>query len=160
VISTTTWDWHDNNGNKLYEHGEVNLDPNGPDFRSTWRRHDPGCVHPNEKQPKTDEFSLTFERELVANTAVRVTGCMRETSIQYRLSEISRDGRVHDSDHESRSGPDGRLGTGDDTGQCGHLLRVPHEPGRRPVLGNDVRQRRPRFELQDLRNRGYQAALQ
>ena len=33
-----------------------------------------GVVNPNEKQPKTDEFSLTFERELFANTAVRVTG--------------------------------------------------------------------------------------
>jgi hypothetical protein len=80
VMATTIWDWHDNNGNKQYEAGEVNLDPNGPDFRSI-AGTTLGVVNPDEKQPKTDEFSLTFERELVANTAVRVTGFITATSM-------------------------------------------------------------------------------
>ena len=33
-----------------------------------------GVVNPNEKEPMTDEFSAQFQRELVSNVAVRVTG--------------------------------------------------------------------------------------
>jgi hypothetical protein len=115
VISTTIWDWHDNNGNRLYEPGEVNLDPNGPDFRSI-SGSTLGVVNPNEKQPKTDEFSLTFERELLANTAVRVTGVYARDFNAYALSEISRDGQYTIPITNLDPGPDGRLGTADDTG--------------------------------------------
>ena len=30
---TTNWTWHDLNGNRNYDNGEVNLNPNGPDFQ-------------------------------------------------------------------------------------------------------------------------------
>ena len=63
-----------------------------------------GVVNPNEKQPKTDEFSATFERELVANTAVRVTGVYTRNFNTYGLSDISPRRPVHHSGHESRSG--------------------------------------------------------
>src|SRR5207247_2199039 len=32
---TSTFTWHDNNGNKLYDPGEVNFSPNGTDFVGT-----------------------------------------------------------------------------------------------------------------------------
>ncbi len=117
--ATTTWDWHDNNGNKLYEAGEVNLDPNGPDFRSVTGigGNVLGVVNPNEKQPKTDEFSATLERELVANTAVRVTGVYTRNTNNYGLSEISREGQYTIPVTNRDPGPDGRVGTGDDGGQ-------------------------------------------
>jgi hypothetical protein len=116
VISTTIWDWHDNNGNKLYEPGEVNLNPNGTDFRSITGTI-LGVVNPNEKQPKVDEFSLTFERELRANTAVRMTGVYTRTIDQHGLSEISRDGQYTIPITNLDPGPDGRVGTADDTGK-------------------------------------------
>jgi hypothetical protein len=116
VLATTTWDWHDNNGNKLYEPGEVNLDPNGPDFRSIAGTA-LGVVNPNEKQPKTDEFSVTFERELIANTAMRVTGLYSRNFNVYGLSEISREGQYTIPVTNLDPGPDGRLGTADDTGR-------------------------------------------
>ena len=31
--ATTTWVWRDLNNNRDYDAGEVDLDPNGPDFR-------------------------------------------------------------------------------------------------------------------------------
>jgi hypothetical protein len=118
VATTTTWDWHDNNGNKLYEPGEVNLDPNGPDFRSIVGAASAlGVVNPNEKQPKTDEFSLTFERELIANTAVRMTGVYSRNFNVYSLTEISRDGQYTIPITNLDPGPDGKLGTADDTGR-------------------------------------------
>jgi outer membrane receptor protein involved in Fe transport len=116
VLATTIWDWHDNNGNKLYEPGEVDLNPNGLDFRSISGTV-LGVVNPNEKQPKMDEFSLTFERELLANTSVRVTGVYTRTINQHGLSEISRDGQYTIPITNLDPGPDGRLGTGDDTGR-------------------------------------------
>ena len=116
VLSTTIWVWHDNNGNKLYDAGEVNLDPNGPDFRSI-AGTTLGVVNPNEKQPKNDEFSLTFERELIANTAMRVTGVYSRNTNAYGLSEVSRDGRYTIPITNPDPGPDGRVGTGDDPGR-------------------------------------------
>jgi len=128
VMATTIWDWHDNNGNKLYEAGEVNLDPNGSDFRSI-AGTTLGVVNPDEKQPKTDEFSLTFERELVANTAVRVTGVYNRNFNVYSLSEISRDGQYTIPITNPDPGPDGRLGTADDTGKSFTYYQYPSSLG-------------------------------
>ncbi|MGH9256125.1 MAG: carboxypeptidase regulatory-like domain-containing protein [Vicinamibacterales bacterium] len=119
VPATTTWDWHDRNGNRLFEDGEVNFDPNGPDFRSVAAIGSAtlGVVNPNEKQPTTDEFSATFERELIANTAVRVTGVYVRNRNTYVLSDISREGQYTIPITNLDPGPDGRLGTADDMGR-------------------------------------------
>src|SRR6185503_5075387 len=120
VPTTTTWTWHDTNGNKQYENGEVNLDPNGSDFQSVTAfgaAPPTGVVNPNEKQPKTDEFSATFERELLANTAVRVTGVYARNFNTYALSDIVREGQYTIPITNPDPGPDGLLGTADDTGQ-------------------------------------------
>jgi hypothetical protein len=119
VPATTTWDWRDLNGNRLFEDGEVNFDPNGPDFRSVAAIGSAslGVVNANEKQPKTDEFSGTFERELVANTAVRVTGVYVRNVNTYVLSDVDRDGQYTIPITNLDPGPDGRLGTADDTGR-------------------------------------------
>ena len=116
TFGITTWDWHDLNGNRQYDPGEVNLDPNGPDFRAITGTAF-GAVNPNEKQPKSDEVTVTFERELVANTAVRVTGVYTRNFNSYALAEISRDGEYTIPVTNLDPGPDGRLGTADDTGQ-------------------------------------------
>ncbi len=72
AIITTTYRWHDLNGDGRYEPGEVNLDPNGPDFLSN-SGGTTYVVNPNEQQPQLDEFSLSLDRELVTNLAVRVS---------------------------------------------------------------------------------------
>ena len=100
--ATTTWDWHDNNGNKLYQAGEVNLDPNGSDYRSSAGigGNVLGAVNPNEKQPKTDEFSATFERELRREHGpARHRRVFAKLQCLYAVRHHSRRS-VHDSDHE------------------------------------------------------------
>jgi hypothetical protein len=117
TITTTTWDWHDLNSNRAYDPGEVNLNSNGPDFRSIAGSTD-AVPNPNEKVPQTDEFSLTFERELMANWAVRGTGIYSRNFNQYRLVEINRPYEVYNIPITNLDpGPDGTLGTADDTGK-------------------------------------------
>ena len=76
----TTWTWRDLNNNKDYDLGEVNLDPNnGGDFQGISGVTNTE-INPNEPQPKSDEWSLTFERELAWNLAIRGMACTRPTS--------------------------------------------------------------------------------
>jgi hypothetical protein len=78
VGTTSTYRWHDLDGDGIYQPGEVNLDVNGPDFVSSsvtdTSAPTDGLVNPNERQPLEDEFSTSLERELMANFAVRVSG--------------------------------------------------------------------------------------
>ena len=158
--SQTTWDWHDNNGNRQYDAGEVNLDPNGPDFRSISGTA-LGVVNPNEKQPKTDEFSLTFERELIANTAVRVTGVYSRNTNVFAKSELSRDGQYTIPDHEYRSGTRWQARHGDDPGTSITYYEYPSALGGAAFATDDASQQRcPRAGLQDVRSRLHQAAVQ
>jgi len=69
----TTWLWHDNNNDKLYQPGEVNLNPNGSDFQSITGVTN-GVVNPDAPQPKTDEYVLSYEHEVLRDWNVRGTG--------------------------------------------------------------------------------------
>lgn len=105
--------WHDLNGNKLYDPGEMNLDRNGPDFlftRLEVGETDAGAVpNPNEKQPITDEFSLSVERELIRDFAVRVTGVYSRNINTYRLQNNLRPYGVYSIPITNADpGPDGR----------------------------------------------------
>ena len=114
--TTTNWTWRDRNGNREYDAGEVNLDPNGPDFQGISGTTD-AVPNPDEKQPKTDEFSLTLERELMANWGVRVTGIYSRNVNQYRLLEPLRPYEVYNIPITNPDpGPDGRVNTADDPG--------------------------------------------
>jgi len=114
--------WRDLDGNNDYTPGEVNLDPNGSDFVETRGREldqpPPRFVpNPNEKQPKSDEFSLSLEREVVSNFAVRVIG----VHSRYRnIRRIQNNFRPYESYNvpvtNTDPGPDGEVGTGDDGG--------------------------------------------
>ena len=67
----TTWTWRDLNNNKDYDPGEVNLNPNnGGDFQGISGVTNTE-INPNEPQPKSDEWSLTFERGTHINLAIR-----------------------------------------------------------------------------------------
>ena len=78
-ITYSIYQWRDLNGNNDYDAGETDLNPTGPDFlEQTGMEFDdlpPNFVNnPDEKQPRTDEWSLSLERELIPNFAIRVTG--------------------------------------------------------------------------------------
>ncbi|MCM3879240.1 MAG: TonB-dependent receptor [Vicinamibacterales bacterium] len=114
----TTWTWHDLNANRAYEPGEVNLDPNaiGGDFQSISGVTNT-IPNPNEPQPKSDEWSLTFERELMDNWAIRGTGVYAKNFDLRRLAEPLRPRTAYSIPVVNRHpGIDGVVGTADDPG--------------------------------------------
>jgi hypothetical protein len=114
---TTTWNWRDLNGNRTYDPGEVNTDPNGPDFLSISGVTN-AVPNPDENQPKTDEFSLTFERELPGQWGLRVTGVYSRNFDLRRLAEPLRPRSAYSIPVTNQDpGPDGRVGTPDDPGR-------------------------------------------
>jgi len=114
--------WHDLNHNNDYDAGEVNRNPNGPDFvETTGPEFDPtvpkAVVNPNEKRFMQDEFSTSLERELVANFAVRVTGVYTRTMNTNRIQNNLRPYESYNIPITNRDpGPDGARGTADDGG--------------------------------------------
>ena len=71
-VVITTYVWRDLNGNRNYNPGEVDLNPNGADFVAN--NAGVGLVNPDQKPDVSNEFSLSLERQLVPNLAVRFTG--------------------------------------------------------------------------------------
>jgi hypothetical protein len=114
--ATSTWTWRDLNSNRLYDRGEVNLDPNGPDFRGISGVTD-AVPNPDENQPKSDEWSLTFERQLVSNWSARATGVYAKNFNLRRLEEIHRPYSAYNIPITNVDpGPDGNLATTADNG--------------------------------------------
>ena len=114
--------WHDNNGNKLFEPGEINFDRNGPDFVSTslFTGGEDGLAgavpNPVIKEPISDEYNVSLERQLITNLAIRVTGIYSRQPT-FRVQNNLRPYEVYNIPITNRDpGPDNRLGTADDPG--------------------------------------------
>ena len=74
-------------------------------------------INPDETAPKTDEFMLQYEQQLVTGFAVRVTGIYSLATDQYRLLNTARPYEVFNIPITNPDpGPDGRQGTGDEPG--------------------------------------------
>jgi hypothetical protein len=122
VISTAVYRWRDLNANRDYNVGEVNLDPNGSDFLSlsltgTFSSAGRGIPNPDEKAPYTDEYSLQYEQQLSNSLAVRALVIHARVNNVIRLENIHRPYSAYNIPITSADpGPDGRLGTADDTG--------------------------------------------
>jgi hypothetical protein len=115
-MRTTQFSWHDLNGDKKYQAGEVDLNPNGVDFLSIAGTNN-GVPNPNEKEPKLDEFSLALERQLGQTFAVRVTGVYSNTFNIYKIANNLRPASVYNIPITNPDpGPDAKLGTADDPG--------------------------------------------
>jgi hypothetical protein len=113
---TATYRWRDLNNNRLWDNGETNLDPNGPDFVSQTIAST-GFPNPNEQQPISDEFAASLERELVDNFAVRATGVYSNNIRNYREYNVLRPPEAYNIPiTRPDPGPDGRVGTSDDPG--------------------------------------------
>lgn len=118
ATGTATFRWHDSNGDKLYEPGEVNLSTSGPDFISITAAKN-ALINPDLKQPKTWEATASFERELAQDFGFRAMYVDR-TLIGYFSGtgpNILRPYNAYDIPITRRDpGPDGILGTADDAG--------------------------------------------
>lgn len=113
---TSTYRWRDLNGNRLYDAGEVNDDPNGPDFISSTPA--PGISNPDEKPMGTDQFALTVEKQLGRNFAVRASGVHIRTFNEQRLLNIMRPYEAYNIPISSPDpGNDGIVGNADDPGR-------------------------------------------
>src|SRR5262245_27323299 len=116
VITTTLYRWRDLNLNRNYDPGETNLSLNGPDFLSQTLSGQ-GVANPNESQPYTDEYSVQFERELMPNFAMRLTGAHSRALNQQRLANLLRPYDIYSIPIANADpGPDGVVGNADDPG--------------------------------------------
>jgi Carboxypeptidase regulatory-like domain len=164
AVANGVFRWHDLNGNLAYDPGEVNLDRNGPDFVETVGRFSQGTglpspppntvVNQDELQSKYDEFSVSLERELVPNVAVRGTGVYSRTTNVIRLQNNLRPYEAYNIPITNPDpGPDGRVGTGDDPGtSITYFEFSPTLSGRRfeqfmPVNDPNVNQSYTGFEV-------------
>jgi len=110
-----TYRWHDLNGNLDYDPGEVNLDPNGPDYIDQLLNL--GQANPDLVAPTSDELMVSVERELVPNLAVRVLGLYSKNRNNYRVANVLRPYDAYNIPvTRPDPGPDGQVGTADDPG--------------------------------------------
>jgi hypothetical protein len=114
--------WRDLNGNGDYNPGEVNLDVNGPDFVEEIGRGNVTIANTvanlDQPQTKEDQLSLSIERELRANFAVRATGLYARRFNVLRTQNLRRPPEVYTiANTRPDPGPDGRVGTADDPGR-------------------------------------------
>jgi hypothetical protein len=118
VATSTTFTWRDLDNDRLFDVGEANLDPNGPDFvSSTGTARLANKQNLDLKQPFSDEFSLTLERELVPNLAIRFTGLYTKTGNAFRVDNPLRPYSAYNIPiTRPDPGPDGVTGNGDDPG--------------------------------------------
>lgn len=116
VYGYASYRWTDPNGNGFYDPGEINLDPNGPDFLTQATNN--FLVNPNEKMPWSEEWSLSLERELVPNLAMRATGVYSRNWNVYRNENIFRPYSAYSiAVPNVDPGRDGIVGNADDPGQ-------------------------------------------
>lgn len=116
TLARSQYRWRDLNGNRNYDAGEVNLDPNGPDFIST-AQGVPQVPNPDQKQPRSDEFLLSLEHELAANFGLSVTGIYARNRNIARLLTIARPYEAYNiPTTRPDPGADNVLGTADDPG--------------------------------------------
>jgi hypothetical protein len=151
---TSTYRWRDLNGNQNYDPGEVNLDPNGADFLSS-NVPATGEPNPNEKRPATDQFSLSVERELAPNFALRLTGVYIRTFNENRFLNVKRPPETYNIPVTNADpGPDNRLGTTDDPGTFLTYWEYPAELAGRAneyfIISNDpdVGEKHTAFDVQ------------
>jgi hypothetical protein len=123
--ATVRFRWNDLNRNRDFDPGEVNLDPNGADFIGITGGSNT-VVNPNEELPTDDQFSLSLERQLGAAIGIRVTGVYNRRTDVYRVTNLLRPPSVYTTAvTRPDPGPDGVLGSGDDTGSSFTFYEYP-----------------------------------
>ena len=110
------------------------------------------CPTRTSKEPMSDEFSLSLERQLMPNLAVRVTGIYsRDSEHLPGAEQPAAVQRVQHPDHESGPGPrQDSLGTADDPGTSVTYYDYPAAYGGTSVPAADAHQR-PQRPMQTSR---------
>jgi hypothetical protein len=116
ALTSTTYRWRDLNGNRDYDAGEVDLDTNGTDFISVTGASN-NLLNPDLRQPLTTEATVSLERELLPNVALRGTYVYKKEDSLYRQINVLRPLDAYTLPiPRTDPGPDGALGTSDDGG--------------------------------------------
>jgi hypothetical protein len=114
---TTRFRWRDLNGNRDFDAGEANLDPNGPDFVSTTSAAN-NILNPDLKLAHVQEISATMEHELTPGTAIRALYLYRRFGDQSATVNVLRPYSAFTIPITRQDpGPDGAIGTSDDGGR-------------------------------------------
>ena len=123
ATANAVFTWHDLNGDKLYEPGEVNLDLNSTDFRSITAASN-RILNPDLKSPDIWETTASYERELAANLGVRVMyvdkmvsgSIVNSTNTLVTINTLRPFSAWSVPITRRDPGPDGILGNADDAG--------------------------------------------
>ena len=118
ALGNISFTWHDLNGNRLYDAGEVNLDPNGLDFAGVSGAIS-ADVSPNIKEPTTLEYTASYEHQLAKDVGFQLGYVYRHQSNLYNTvgPNVLRPPSAYDIPITRQDpGPDGVLGTADDGG--------------------------------------------
>ena len=116
VQTATTYTWRDLDGDKVWDAGESNLDPNGPDFvsRTGFQNLVP---NPKELQPKQDEFMASVEHEVISNLGARITAIRSTAHNDFRTQNTYRPREAYNIPITNPDpGQDGVRNTADDPG--------------------------------------------
>ena len=114
--------WRDLNGDRNYQPGEANLNPNGPDFLSISAVGGFGSlgagntfVNPDMRLPYTHEATASIERELGNGLSVRGLYVYKKLVDQISAVNVARPYEVYNQVLSRRDpGPDGTINTADD----------------------------------------------
>ena len=113
--TATTYRWRDQNRNRDYDPGEVNLDRNGPDFLSITSAANTKRLDPDFKPPHSHEAAVSLERELLPNMGGRILYVYKRRVDDYTTINGARPYSAYNIPLQRRDpGPDGLLGTPDD----------------------------------------------
>jgi hypothetical protein len=118
ALQTATFTWHDRNGDKLYQPGEVDPNLNGPDFVSV-NGAIGNVIGPDVKQPLYSEYATSYEHGLAPNLAFSASYVYRRASDNYDIPgpNTARPLSAYNIPITRRDpGPDGVLNTPDDGG--------------------------------------------
>jgi Carboxypeptidase regulatory-like domain len=118
ALQSATFTWHDLNGDKLYQPGEVNLNLNGGDFVSV-NGAIGNIMNPDLKQPLYQEYATSWEHPVAPNTAFSAGYTYRRSSDNYDIPgpNVARPPSAYNIPITRRDpGPDGVLGNADDAG--------------------------------------------
>ena len=116
TVTEYVYRWRDQDRNNDYTPGEVNLALDGADFLSVAGATN-RLVTPGLKQPYTNEITASLEREVMANTSIRVLYVYKKLSNPVVLVNIARPFSVWNQQFNRRDpGRDGLLDTADDGG--------------------------------------------
>jgi hypothetical protein len=123
ATANAVFTWHDLNGDKLYQPGEVNLNLNSADFRSITAASNQ-VLNPDLKSPNTWETTVSWERQLAANTGLRVMyvnklvsdSIVNSTNTLVSINTLRPYSAWSVPITRRDPGPDGVLGNADDAG--------------------------------------------